>query len=165
MDSFMKYINRIHRCAGRYRSARLPDAEIGSHRHIYIFHVCRQPGIAQEQLAKLICVNKSNVTRQINFLEQQGYVFRRPDESDRRILRIYPTQRAEELYPKVLRIMREWNMLLLAELAPQEQEQLLDILARITERAIRAAEGEAVFVPERAEEYENADQCGKEEEQ
>lgn len=148
MDSLMKYINRIHRCAGQYRSARLPRTELGAHQHIYIFHVCRQPGISQEQLAQRICVNKSNVTRQLSLLEQHGYVTRCPDRDDRRILRVYPTQSAQELYPHVLRIMREWNALLLEEFPEGEKEQFIHMLMRATARALAAVAGEDGYIPD-----------------
>ena len=151
MDSLMKYINRVYRCAGRYRSERLPKTELGAHQHIYIFQICRRPGISQEQLAKRICVNKSNVTRQLGLLEKQGYVLRRPDGEDRRVLRVYPTRRAEELYPNVLRIMQEWNALLFAELSDGEKEQFVHLLARVTDRAIEAVEGAPEAEPDRKE--------------
>lgn len=148
MDSLMKYINRIHRCAGQYRSVRLPKTELRPHQHIYIFHICRNPGISQEQLAKWICVNKSNVTRQIHHLESHGYVTRRPDKADRRSWRIYPTPMAETLYPDVLHIMQEWNALLLAAMTDAEKEQFLGILKRITDRAIQAVEAEDGRIPD-----------------
>lgn len=151
LDSLMKYINRVYRCAGRYRSERLPKTELGAHQHIYIFQICRRPGISQEQLAKRICVNKSNVTRQLGLLEKQGYVLRRPDGEDRRVLRVYPTRRAEELYPNVLRIMQEWNALLFAELSDGEKEQFVHLLARVTDRAIEAVEGAPEAEPDRKE--------------
>ncbi len=141
MDSLMKYINRIHRCAGQYRSVRIPKAELAQHQHIYIFHICRQPGISQEQLAKRVCVTKSNVTRQLNSLEHQGYVKRIPDKEDRRVLQVYPTCQAEALYPDILRVMREWNALLFAELSAEEKNQLIQMLERIMNRAVRAVEG------------------------
>lgn len=148
MESIMKYINKIHRCAGQYRSARLPQSELRAHQHIYIFQICRNPGISQEQLAKRICVNKSNVTRQLCLLEKQGYVCRCLDKEDRRILRVFPTERAEQMYPYVLKMMREWNALLLAELSEEEKEQFIAILERTMVRAIRAVEGEDGLIPD-----------------
>ena len=56
-------------------------------------------------------------------------------------MRVYPTRRAEELYPNVLRIMQEWNALLFAELSDGEKEQFIRLLARVTDRAIEAVEG------------------------
>ena len=147
MDSLMKYINRIHRCAGQYRSARLPKTELRAHQHIYIFHICRHPGISQEQLAKRICVNKSNVTRQLNNTRSR-VITRRPDDADRRILRVFPTPLAEGLYPRVLHIMQEWNALLLAELSDGEKAQFIGLLERITARAIRAVEGKDGLIPD-----------------
>ena len=38
MDSLMRYISRIHRCAGTYRGSKLGDEGINNCQHIYIFH-------------------------------------------------------------------------------------------------------------------------------
>jgi MarR family transcriptional regulator for hemolysin len=160
MDSLMKYINRIHRCAGQYRSVRLPKNELRPHQHIYIFHVCRNPGISQEELTKLICVNKSSVTRQLSMLEKHGYITRETDKDDRRMMRVYPTQEAEELYPKVVCIMKEWNELLLDELSFAEKEQFIKILERLTNRAIQAVEGDNGEIPD-FEEYQIQSESNK----
>ncbi len=63
MDSLMKYISRIHRCSGRFRGDKIEG--LNGRQHTYIFHVCKRPGISQDQLARHICVNKSNITRQL----------------------------------------------------------------------------------------------------
>lgn len=148
MDSLMKYINRIYRCAGQYRSVRLGNNELRPHQHFYLFHVCKNPGISQEQLAQRIWVNKSNVTRQINALEKQGYVTRIPDENDRRVMRVYPTPNAQKLYPDVQRSMKEWNEMLFSELSETEQEQFVNMLSRIADRAKQAVEGKDGTIPD-----------------
>ena len=127
MDSLMKYISRIHRCSGRFRGDKIEG--LNGRQHTYIFHVCKRPGISQDQLARHICVNKSNITRQLGALEQAGFVRRESDPDDRRVLRVYPTEKAEE-----------WNRLLLEELNPEEQACLLTLLSRVTRKAIAAAE-------------------------
>lgn len=148
MDSLMKYINRIHRCSGQYRSMRLKKGDLRPHQHIYIFHVCKRPGISQEQLAKIICVNKSNVTRQLSQLEKDGYVKRTPDEYDRRIMQVYPTQKAQAIYPEITSVMAEWNGLLLKELTEEEKEFFKAILERITKKAVKAVESEDGIIPD-----------------
>ena len=70
MDSLMKYISRIHRCSGRFRGDKIEG--LNGRQHTYIFHVCKRPGISQDQLARHICVNKSNITRQLGALEPAG---------------------------------------------------------------------------------------------
>lgn len=142
MDALMKSVSRIHRCADAFRAAALPGKNLNSCQHIYIFHICHLPGISQEQLADKICVNKSSVTRQLTSLEKKGFILRRPDQNDRRILRAYPTKKAEETYPQVLDCMVRWNALLLEDFSEQERTALLSMLKRIAEKAVVLADGQ-----------------------
>lgn len=139
MDSLMRYISRIYRSAATYRGSKLGDEGLNSGQHTYIFHVCKTPGVSQDQLARHICVNKSNITRQLGALEKNGFVTREPDPEDRRVLRVYPTQKAEAIFPQVQAIMSEWNQLLLEDFTPEEQAFLTAMLERATQKAIDAA--------------------------
>ena len=140
MESLMKYISRTHRLAGQYRGTGILCDGINSCQHIYIFQVCKHPGISQDQLSKLICVNKSNVTRQLSVLEQNGFVTRQPDSKDRRVLQVFPTEKALQLFPQVQSVMRDWNQLLLEDFTDEEQKTLLSMLERITEKAVATVE-------------------------
>ena len=121
MDSLMKYISRIHRCSRRFRHDKIEG--LNGQQHIYIFHVC-----------------KSNITRQLGLLEQEGFVRRESDPEDRRVLRVYPTNKAEAVLPRVYELMEDWNRLLLEELNQEEQICLLSLLKRITKKAVAAVE-------------------------
>lgn len=143
MDALMKSVSRTHRCANAYRAAALPDQDLKGCQHIYIFHICRAPGISQEQLAQKICVNKSSVTRQLTSLENKGFVERRPDADDRRILRAYPTEKAKAVYPAVQACMVQWNDLLLEDFSEEERTQLLSMLSRIADKAVTLVKGAA----------------------
>lgn len=135
MESFMRWIGRIYRCAGIYRGGRLAAEGVSSCQHIYIFHICRTPGITQEQLSKRLCVNKSSVARQLTALEQGGFIRREEDSGDRRVQHVYPTPRADMLYPQVRQIMAEWNRLLLEELSESERAALQSMLAQVAIKA------------------------------
>ena len=74
MPTFMRQINVISRCGALYRTEKLKEVQLGAPHHSYIINVCNYPGTSQEQLAKHICVDKSNVARQLTLLEQNGYV-------------------------------------------------------------------------------------------
>ena len=118
-----------------YRNERLKDTDLGTAHHTYLFTICRNPGISQERLARMIYINKSNVTRNLAVLEKNGYIERRPSEQDKRVMLVYPTQKAEDTLPKLRQIMRDWNDLVAADLTEDELEQLRDILSRIAARA------------------------------
>jgi len=136
----MRYISGTYRCAGSFRAAKLGAEGLGSCQHVYIIQICQNPGISQEGLAKRIRVNKSTITRQLGALEQNGFILREPDSDDRRILRVYPTEKATQVYPRVIALAEEWNRLLLEDFTPDERSALLQMLERVWRRAERVAE-------------------------
>ena len=135
MPSISRYINVISRCGNMYRNERLKETDLGTAHHTYLFTICRNPGISQEKLARMIYINKSNVTRNLAVLEKNGYIERRPSEQDKRVMLVYPTQKAQDTLPLLREIMRDWNDIVAADLSEEELEQLRAILARIAERA------------------------------
>ena len=135
MPSIMRSINVISRCATVYRADRLPDSEITPCHHVYIFAICKHPGISQEQLARHICINKSTVTRTLSYLEDHGYVTRRQSETDKRITKVFPTQKMFDIHPKIKAISDDWNAYLCAELSEEERAGFGAILEKLQARA------------------------------
>ena len=67
-------------------------------------------------------------------------IVRKQDEQDRRIWRVYPTERMEQLLPRARQVMREWNEYLLEPLTQEEREILERAMEKITARANEAAQ-------------------------
>ena len=88
MPSINRYIMTIARCSNQFRSERLRDTGLCGQHCAYILRVCREPGTTQDAIAREIYVNKSNVTRQLAALEQNGFVERRPCETDSRAMEV-----------------------------------------------------------------------------
>lgn len=135
MPSITRYINVISRCGSMYRNERLKESDLGPSHHTYLFTICRTPGISQEQLAKKIYINKSNVTRTLTVLEKNGYIERRPSETDKRVTLVYPTQKAQDTLPLLREIMHDWNTMIAEDFTEEELEQFRSMLARIADRA------------------------------
>ena len=118
-----------------YRAEQLKDTDLGPIHHSYIPTVCNKPGISQDGLAKSICINRSNVTRQLTYLEEKGYVERKVSENDRRVLLVYPTQKSFDILPRIREMLKKWNDYITADFSDEELEQLAEMLGRIAERA------------------------------
>ena len=142
LDSIMRLINATSRYFKLYRSELLEGEGITGRQHHYIMRICEAPGITQDQLAERLSVDKSNVTRQLAQLEQGGFITRVTPENDRRLLQVYPTQRALDLYPKIQEIHRNWNDRLLEGFSEEERSSLLEMMQRIKDRAICLQEEE-----------------------
>ena len=103
----------------------LAQEGLNGYQHTYILKLCNNPGISQEQLSRMLYVNKSTVTRQLALLEQGGFVTRKPGSADKRTMLVYPTAKAEAVYPKVKTAAQAWNDKLTEGLTEQERDWLL----------------------------------------
>lgn len=141
MPTLMRQINVISRCGARFRTEKFRPLGLCAPHHSYLLAVCKNPGISQEQLAEHICVDKSNVTRQLTYLEKEGYVERRQSDTDRRVTLVYPTQKALAALPAVRETVAAWNGYLTQDLTEEELSLLSDILQKLSERARKYFDG------------------------
>ena len=135
MYRIMRRINLVSRCQGYFVLDRLKSADLCFSHHSYLLAVARCPGIAQEELAQELCVNKSSVTRALAHLERHGYVERRCSAQDRRVQQVYPTEKLEQMLPRIREALRQWNAYLTAEFSDSEMQQFERVLDRMVERA------------------------------
>lgn len=135
MSNIIKDITEITRCGIQYRTDKLAPLGLKACHGSYLTEICAQPGISQEQLAKCICINKSNVARQVAILEEGGFLQRMPNWEDKRIMKLYPTQKTLDLLPKIMDIMDAWQELLVKDLSWDEQELLEGLLEKMRSRA------------------------------
>ena len=96
----MSQINRnilsIARCDVQYRSEQVAPLGLKSCHTSYLMEICRNPGISQDKLAQAIFINKSNIARQVAVLEEDGFIRRVPSQADRRVMELYPTEKAPQ---------------------------------------------------------------------
>lgn len=137
MESIMRYISKISRCASLHRNREFAALDLNEHQHPYIIHLCRQPGMNQEELARKIYVNKSNVTRQLATLEKKGFVTKKPSPQDKRQMCIYPTEKAYQILPEVVTILKNWNKAILHDIPEDIQKILAENLQLIEKNAAK----------------------------
>lgn len=142
MEAIIRSINHIARLATLYREQELKKYGLGAMHHTYLLNICRNPGISQEALAKLIFVNKSNVARQLAILEEKGFVIRQTSPNDRRQLSVYPTETTLALIPTIQEMLQSWNAQVMTDFSDPEQKQLLAQLAVVKEKSQQLLENE-----------------------
>lgn len=135
MAYLMRNITEITRCGSQYRSDHLAQMGLKGCHASYLVEICANPGISQESLAKRICINKSNVARQVAVLEESGFVTRGSCETDKRVVRLFPTEKALALMPPIRKVLSDWSDYLTQDLTPQERDQLASILSKMKDRA------------------------------
>lgn len=125
----------IARCGRQYRDeAMAPFGLRGCHVG-YLTRICANPGVCQDQLAKQMLLNKSNVARQAAALEEQGFITRVPSNADKRMLLLYPTEKAQLLLPKLQEIVAGWDSIISRDMTEEELQTLTRLLGKMRSNA------------------------------
>lgn len=136
MPSLMHDITIISRCARLFRDDEFSEFGIHGTMDSIIIRVCREPGISQDRIARVICIDKSNAARKLVVLEKNGLVTRVTNENDKRELKVFPTEKALELRPRLSEKLHTFNEYVTADLTKNEKELLADILVRMRDKAM-----------------------------
>ena len=135
MPHIIKTMNEITRCGMQYRNDNLEPFGLKSCHASYLLEICRNPGISQDMLARRICINKSNIARQIVVLEEGGFVERKSSQEDKRVMELYPTEKTLELLPDLRKVLGGWSRYLTQDFTEEEIELLAKMLDSMRERA------------------------------
>ncbi|MBZ2175567.1 MarR family transcriptional regulator [Schnuerera sp. xch1] len=130
-DYIGRWFSVLHRLSLSFVYEGLKEYNIGSGQIMFLLELYYCDGISQEKLSSYLSIDGSNTTRAIKKLEQEGYVIRRPDENDKRIKRIYLTDKAIDIKPKVLDLMNKWENKLLNNLTGMEGQVFVDLIKRM----------------------------------
>ena len=140
MTQIIRDMLEISRCGVQYRSDNLAQFGLKSLHASYLTEIAANPGISQDRLAKIICINKSNVARQVAVLEEDGFVRRVPSAADKRVMELYPTEKTLEILPQINDMLMRWENCITQDLTEEEKELLTALLAKMSGRAARYME-------------------------
>ena len=144
MARFMKMLNNICRSQAIYRHSRVSADDLQSSHYAFVLAICREPGRSQEDLARELCVNKSTVARNVNCLEEKGYVTRSPLPQDKRQFSVFPTEKALCALPEIKAASSEWMRLLSEGISQAELDTFDSVLQRMQEKAREIIEQQEV---------------------
>jgi DNA-binding MarR family transcriptional regulator len=103
--------------------------------------LARGDGITQQELSDRLLVTKGNVCGLIDRAEAAGVVERRPDPDDRRINRLFLTDRGRRQFAEALPVHHEILHALIGCLPPEEIERLHGLLG-VLDHALNRLESE-----------------------
>jgi DNA-binding MarR family transcriptional regulator len=109
-------------------------------------YLARNEGINQAGLADLLEIKPMTLVRQIDRMEEDGWIERRPDPADRRARRLVLTEKARPILARILDLSNEVRNQAFAGLSEAERRHLIDLIARVhgnlSERVPPLATGE-----------------------
>ena len=135
MPKFMKMLNNISRSQAIYRNSHISADDLQSGHYAYALAICHRPGSSQDEIATELCVNKSTVTRNLNYLEENGYISRHSLPNDKRQFSVHPTEKMLAVLPEIKKISIEWMNLLSEGIDEAELAVFNSVLKRMQEKA------------------------------
>jgi DNA-binding MarR family transcriptional regulator len=94
-------------------------------------YLTRNEGINQAGMADLLEIRPMTLVRQIDRMEEAGWIERRADPADRRARRLFLTAKARPILGRIWNVANETRDEALAGLSAGEGDALIDLLHRV----------------------------------
>ena len=95
------YNNKIFRSTQIYLDKVLKKYELSSGSYPYLFTLEKDEGISQNKVSKVLGCDKAMSARTITKLIALGYIYKNEDKADSRAYKLYLTEKAKLIIPKI----------------------------------------------------------------
>lgn len=121
-DNLVRQIGLLYRTMMKALETETAPLGIGSGRISYLFMLYIKEGLTQQEMANRLQADKGAVARTLAQLEDQGYVNRKPDPADKRVTRVYLTDKSKALQSDLEKAVERVITRLNENIAPDEED-------------------------------------------
>jgi DNA-binding MarR family transcriptional regulator len=131
MREILREIGMIARSLDSISNIEFKEFELTKGQYLYLVRICENPGIIQEKVAEMIKVDRTTAARAIKKLEIQGFIEKKDDEVNKKINKLFPTEKGEKIYPFLRREGDYSNRVALSGFSEEETETIFNLLQRV----------------------------------
>ena len=131
MKDILREIGMIARALDSISNIEFKEFDLTKGQYLYLVRICENPGIIQEKLAEMIKVDRTTAARAIKKLEMSGFIEKKDDQQNRKIKRLFPTERGANVYPYIKRENEYSNSVALEGFSEGEIETMVHLLQRV----------------------------------
>ncbi len=96
-----------------------------------MMNIYRHPGMSQHDVARKLLIGRSNVTMLLPQLEAQGLIRREGDQKDKRVIRLFLTERGEERLMEALQVYTALIDRVMAQSTPEQCDAMGEQMRKI----------------------------------
>ncbi len=122
---------QVCRLVGLRRRMKLESIGLHYAQGLILFRLWQQDGISQTELAQALHIASPTATNTLKRMERNGWVHRRRDESDQRVVRVYLTEKAQTLRAEARASFRELDHEMTSILTENEHQTLRKSLLKV----------------------------------
>ena len=131
MKEILREIGMIARALDSISNIEFKEYELTKGQYLYLVRICENPGIIQEKLSEMIKVDRTTAARAIKKLEINGFIEKKEDESNKKIKKLFPTEKGKNVYPYIKRENDYSKTVALEGFSETEAETISNLLQRV----------------------------------
>ncbi|KQL58339.1 MULTISPECIES: MarR family winged helix-turn-helix transcriptional regulator [Bacillaceae] len=131
MKEILREIGTIARALDSISNIEFKEIDLTKGQYLYLIRIYEHPGSIQEKIAEMLKVDRTTAARAITKLENQGFIYKQEDPSNRKIKKLFPTERGKEVYQFLLRENNHSEAVALKGLSSTEVETLFNLLQTV----------------------------------
>lgn len=103
MKKILREIGMIARCIATINDIEFKEINLTKGQYLYLVRIYENPGIIQERVADMLKVDRTTAAKSIKKLVERGLVEKRKDDNNKKKLKLYCTEKGNEVYPFILK--------------------------------------------------------------
>jgi DNA-binding MarR family transcriptional regulator len=131
MKEILREIGMIARALDSISNMEFKEYELTKGQYLYLVRICENPGIIQEKVAEMIKVDRTTAARAIQKLEINGFIEKKDDQHNKKIKKLFPTEKGNTVYPFIKRENDYSNTVALEGFSEKEGETIFNLLQRV----------------------------------
>lgn len=131
MKEILREIGMIARALDSISNIEFKEYDLTKGQYLYLVRICENPGIIQEKLAEMIKVDRTTAARAIKKLELNGFIEKKDDPHNKKIKKLFPTEKGQQIYPFIKRENDYSNQVALQGFSDDEVETIFNLLQRV----------------------------------
>ncbi|MEK5333061.1 MarR family winged helix-turn-helix transcriptional regulator [Lysinibacillus sp. FSL W8-0992] len=131
MEEILREIGMISRALDSISNIEFKEYDLTKGQYLYLVRICENPGIIQEKLAEMIKVDRTTAARAIKKLEMNGFIEKKEDDHNKKIKKLFPTEKGKMIFPIIKRENDYSNSVALAGFSEREAETIFHLLQKV----------------------------------
>ena len=131
MTEILREIGMIARALDSISNIEFKEYDLTKGQYLYLVRIFENPGIIQERLAEMIKVDRTTASRAIKRLEINGFIEKKVDESNKKVNKLFPTEKGKNVYHIIKRENDYSNTVALKGFSEKEAQSIYNLLQRV----------------------------------
>ncbi|WP_264737973.1 MarR family winged helix-turn-helix transcriptional regulator [Cytobacillus firmus] len=114
-----------------YIKAKLAHLNIAPEQNLILMLLWEEDGLSQNEIARRLDKDKSNITRMLSSLEKKGFIKKSMNKEDSRSLNVYLTENGKNLSKHVYPITEEFHSIVTSGITKEELSIVDNVLMKM----------------------------------